>query len=293
VVWREAEIRSLWGYKFFRQRSDLHSERRSDRQPDDDFIHEDGKDPLEVTRSDPYESYNWQRLNVSNRYNNYDTMPVDAFDQNATELYGLRMAPEITATEFCDPNVGALSARLILQRQLYIRNTYQFRLSFEYCLLEPMDLVTVTDSLLGLTNVAVRITSIEEDEDGLLGVTVEEFPVGIATAVQYPVQPNSPNSTNQAVVPARVNPPVIYEPPGTLTNNVPQIWAAVSTGVASAYLLAEDGSTGKHYTKQGDVAPVEASGTVVTFSVYAQAVTRSAMDGRDRLLRRFRRRGYV
>jgi Putative phage tail protein len=166
---------------------------------------------------------------------------------------------------------------LILQRQLYIRNTYQFKLSFEYCLLEPMDLVTVTDSGLGLTNVAVRITSVEEDSDGLLSVTAEEFPVGIATAVQYPAQPNSPNATNQAVVPSRVNPPVIYEPPGALTNNVPQVWAAVSAGIASAYLLAEDGSTGQHYTKQGDTAPIQASGTVVTFSVYAQAVTRSAL----------------
>jgi len=42
----------------------------------------------------------------------------------------------------------------------------QFKLSFEYCLLEPMDLVTITDTLLGLTNVAVRITEIEEDDAG-------------------------------------------------------------------------------------------------------------------------------
>jgi hypothetical protein len=244
---------------------------------DEDFIHEDSKDPLEVTRSDPYASYNWQRLNVSQRWNNYATMPVDAFDQNAIELYGLRIAPEITATEFCDPNIGVIAAQLILQRQLYIRNTYQFKLSYEYCLLEPMDLVTVTDSLLGLTNVAVRITSIEEDSDGLLSVTAEEFPSGIATAVQYPTQPAAPNSTNQAVVPARVNPPVIYEPPGALTSSVSQVWAAVSGGVASAYLLAEDGSTGQHYTKQGSSAPIETSGTVVTFSIYAQAVTRSAL----------------
>ena len=104
-----------------------------------------------------------------------------------------------------DDGVGQISAQLILQRGLYIRNTYNFKLSFEYCLLEPMDLVTVTDSGLGLTNVAIRITAIEEDDAGLLSVTAEEFPGGTATAVQYPVQPKSPNSTNQAVMPARVN----------------------------------------------------------------------------------------
>ena len=56
----------------------------------------------------------------------------------------------------------------MLQRAVYIRNTYKFRLSWEYCLLDPMDLVTVTDSILGLSNAPIRITEIEEDENGFL-----------------------------------------------------------------------------------------------------------------------------
>ncbi|PNE12917.1 MAG: hypothetical protein CR217_00030 [Beijerinckiaceae bacterium] len=244
---------------------------------DDDFIHEDGKDPLEVVRSDPYASYNWQRLQINDFYNYYDATPIEAWDQNAIELYGLRMASDITASEITDPTVGQISAQLILQRGLYIRNTYNFKLSFEYCLLEPMDLVTVTDAALGLTNVAIRITAIEEDDAGLLSVTAEEFPGGTASAVQYPTQPNTPNSTNQAVVPSRVNAPLIFEPPAALTEGVAQVMAAVSGAIAPVYLLAEDGSTGQHYTQQGTVAPVEASGTTVLFSVYAQAVTRSAL----------------
>ncbi|MGH6836528.1 MAG: phage tail protein, partial [Methylocella sp.] len=205
---------------------------------DDDFVHEDGKDPLEVVRSDPYASYNWQRLQIAQRFNSqgttaYDSVPVAAWDQNAIELYGLRRASDITANEICDPVVGQKSAQLILQRGLYIRNTYNFKLSFEYCLLEPMDLVTVTDTGLGLTNVAIRIVAIEEDDAGLLSVTAEEFPGGTATAVQYPVQGNGGNSTNQAVVPARVNTPIIYEPPAALTGGVAQVQAAVSGGIAS------------------------------------------------------------
>jgi hypothetical protein len=244
---------------------------------DDDFVHEDGKDPLEVVRSDPYASYNWQRLQINQRSNSYGATPIDTWDQNAIELYGLRMASDITAAEICDPQVGQVSAQLILQRGLYIRNTYIFKLSFEYCLLEPMDLVTVTDSGLGLTNVTIRITAIEEDGAGILAVTAEEYPGGTATAVQYPVQMNSGNSTNQAVVPARVNPPTIYEPPAALTGGVAQVIAAVSGGIASVFLLAEDSSTGKHYTQQGAAGASQASGTVVTFSVYAQAAARSAL----------------
>jgi hypothetical protein len=189
---------------------------------DDDFIHEDGKDPVEVVRSDPYASYNWQRLQINQRTNYYDATPIDVWDQNAIELYGLRRASDITASEICDPVVGQVSAQLILQRLLYIRNTYNFKLSFEYCLLEPMDLVTVTDLALGLTNVAIRITSVEENDAGLLSVTAEEFPGGTATAVQYPVQTKQSNQTNQAVVPARVNPPTFIEPPAALTGGVAQ-----------------------------------------------------------------------
>jgi hypothetical protein len=243
---------------------------------DDDFIHEDGKDPLEVIRSDPYASYNWQRLQINARGPgiNYSAVPIDAWDQNAIELYGLRRASDITASEICDLGVGQVSAQLILQRGLYIRNTYAFKLSFEYCLLEPMDLVTVTDTLLGLTNVAIRITAIEEDDSGVLAVTAEEFPQGAATAVQYPVQGGAPNSTNQAVVPARVNTPAIFEPPAALTGGVAQVWAAVSGGVATAYKLAEDSSTGLHAATQAMINP-RAAGDTISFSIYAQAVERN------------------
>ncbi|MGA7384502.1 MAG: phage tail protein [Methylocella sp.] len=243
---------------------------------DDDFVHEDGQDPLQVVRSDPYASFNWQRLQINSREwgVNYDATPVDVWDQNAIELYGLRMASDITAAEICDTRVGQVSAQLILQRGLYIRNTYNFKLSFEYCLLEPMDLVTVTDSLLGLSNAAIRITSIEEDDAGLLSVIAEEFPGGTATAVQYPVQGKAPNPTNQAVVPSRVNLPTIYEPPGTLTGGVAQVWAAVSAGIAPAYKLAEDSSTGSHTASQAMLA-ARGIGDIVSFSVYAQAVERN------------------
>ena len=248
---------------------------------DDDFVHEDGKDPLEVVRSDPYASYNWQRLQINFRGGFYDAMPIDAWDQNAIELYGLRMASDITASEITDDGVGQISAQLILQRGLYIRNTYNFKLSFEYCLLEPMDLVTVTDSGLGLTNVAIRITAIEEDDAGLLSVTAEEFPQGTATAVQYPVQTKSPNSTNQAVMPARVNRPTIFEPPSALTGGVAQVWAAVSGGVATAYLLAETSANGTHSTSQAAVVsqpgPSPGPAAAISFSVYAQAGVRSAL----------------
>lgn len=243
---------------------------------DDDFVAEDGRDPVEVTRVDPYSLYNWQRLVISHRGFYYSSFPIDVFDQDSIETYGLRMASDITANEICNGNVGQRVAQLILQRNLYIRNTYKFKLSFEYCLLEPMDIVTLTDANLGLDNTSVRITEIEEDDDGLLTITAEEFLAGVGNSVRYPVQPPGGNSVNQGVLPSRVNPPLIFEPPDTLTKGTPQVWAAVSGGIAPVYKLAEDSSTGQHFTVQ-QIAEEQAEDTVIVFSIYAAADERSAL----------------
>ncbi len=263
---------------------------------DDDFMYEDGKDPLEVIRSDQFASYNWLRLTISQRRvvngfgsRDYRSIPIDVWDQNAIELYGIRMGPEISSNEICDSKTAQVIAQLVLQRQLYVRKTYHFKLSFEYCLLEPMDLVTVTDTALGLNNVTVRITAIEEDDTGILAFTAEEFPGGLSALVAYPTGAATPNSTDKGVIPARVNDPIIFEPPAKLTgglndsknpgtpkNGAGQLWVALSGGVAPVFKISEDGSTGVHSTTE-TVVSVQASGVSIIFSTYAQAVDRSAI----------------
>jgi hypothetical protein len=199
---------------------------------DDDFVLDGDEDPVQVTRADPYLAHNWQAIDISQRSNHYNSTTIEAWDQNAIELYGLRRAPTITAREICDPNVAQVSAQLILQRGLHVRNTYMFKLSFEYCLLEPMDLVTLTDGGLGLDKTPVRIVSIEEDDAGILSITAEEFLGGVATAVAYPVQIGSSTPINRNISPTPVNEPIIFEPGPALTNGVPQVWIGLSGGAA-------------------------------------------------------------
>ena len=197
---------------------------------DDDFKVEHNEDPLQVSRSDPYEAYNVWRLEIAERGNAYNLTTVESRDQNAVELYGMRIAPTVTAHEICDQNVALISGQLILQRAVYIRNTYKFRLSWEYCLLDPMDLVTVTDAVLGLSKAPVRITEIEEDENGFLSVTAEEFPLGVATATLYATQPVVNSPINRSVAADPVNAPIIFEPPSALVGATAQVWIAASGG---------------------------------------------------------------
>ncbi|MDE4909948.1 phage tail protein [Methylobacterium sp. 092160098-2] len=202
---------------------------------DDDVLAAEGDDPVRVARSDPYGLPNVQRVECSDRSHGYTATTVEARDQGAIERYGLKVGGTITAREICALSIGRLVAQLALQRALYIRNTYTFRLSWEFCLLEPMDVVTLTDPGLGLARTPVRITAIEEDEDGLLTITAEEFPRGTATAAPYPAVGATGSAVDRDRAPAPVNDPLIFEPPAALTAGVPQVWIAASGVNADPY----------------------------------------------------------
>ena len=140
--------------------------------------------------------------------------PVEARDQSAIELYGARVGAVIQAHEICDElRMGPLVAQTILQRELYVRAKFHFKLSWELCLLDPMDVVTLTDVNLGLSDTPVRIVSIEEDDQGLLAVTAEELVSGVSTAAFYPGASAGAVTPNWAIPAVAINPPLIYEPP--------------------------------------------------------------------------------
>lgn len=200
---------------------------------DDDFVGDATADPVEVTRSDVADAKNVVRVEIADRANAYNLTPIEARDETMVNLYGLRLDSAVTAHEICDPAIAATVGQLVLQRGLYIRNTYRFKLSWEYCLLEPMDIVTLTDPGLGLDRAPVRITAIEEDDQGLLTVTAEEFPAGIATATQYPKQGRSPYALDFDLAAADVNPPVIFEPQASLTGGGAEVWIGVSGDIAA------------------------------------------------------------
>lgn len=199
---------------------------------DNDFVLAKGNDdPVLAARLDPFSLPTIQRLEVSARTNQYAMQTVEARDQSQIELYGPLVGPTITAHEICDPSlVGAMAAQAILQRSLYVRAHFTFKLSWEYCLLDPMDVVALTDANLGLAAYPVRIVSIEEDDGGILTVTAEEMTTGVSTPNLYPTQVPAGASLNQGIVPDPVNAPLIYEPPPLLTGGVPQLWVGASGG---------------------------------------------------------------
>lgn len=195
---------------------------------DDDFIGDD--EPVRVRRSRDTDAYNHIQVEYINRYNQYNTETAEAKDQANIEMFGLRSEDPVEHHYFCEPKMARHAAQLRLQRLLYVRNEYEFNLGWKYCRLEPMDIVTLTDLGLGLDKFPVRITRIEEDEDGQLTVTAEELALGSRSAIEYDLQSsNGYQGGNEE--PGNVNAPIIFEPPLELTDGKNQVWVAVSGGI--------------------------------------------------------------
>lgn len=195
---------------------------------DDDFLGED--QPVRVRRSRDTDAYNHCQIEYVNRFNQYNTETVEAKDQANIEMFGLRTQDPVKHDFFCEPKIARHAVQLLLQRKLYVRNEYEFELGWKYCRLEPMDIVTITDESLGLNRFPVRITRVEEDEEGVLSITAEELAVGSRSAVEYDLQSsNGYQGGNEE--PGNVNAPNIFEPPLDLTSGKNQIWVAVSGGI--------------------------------------------------------------
>jgi hypothetical protein len=199
---------------------------------DDDYIAQEGEDPIKVIRADPYTLPTIQRLEVLSRSNRYTPLPVEARDQSQIELLGARVGPTIQAHEVCDEiNIGPIVAQTILQRLLYVRRTFSWKLDWCFIGLEPMDIVELNDSNLGLVNQAVRITEADEDDDGIFTFTAEELTVGVSTPVLYQSGAAAGSTMNTAIAAEPVNsPPLIYEPPANLTADTLQLWLGASGG---------------------------------------------------------------
>ncbi len=199
---------------------------------DSDFVDEKGnKDPVQASRVDPFSLPTIQRVECLSRTNAYASTPVEARDQSQIELYGPRVGSTIQGHEICDEIViGPIVAQTILQRQLYVRAHFAFKLSWEYGLLDPMDIVTITDANLGLVDYPVRIVGVEEDDKGLLTVTAEELVLGVSTPMFYANSAPIGYQPNQGVAADPINTPLIYEPPPALTDGVAQVWVGASGG---------------------------------------------------------------
>jgi Putative phage tail protein len=248
-------------------------------------------DPLHIVRSTPADAINMIEVECLDRQNSYNTAIAEASDQGSIDLYGLRRDTSTKARLITDPlYVGGLVAQLLLQRQLLYRNTYTFQLGWKYILLEPMDLVQISDLRLGVNALTVRITAVEEDDEGMLSITAEDFFGPYSQVVLYPPTNYAPTASpsvlgvgggtalpavkqagggvvggfvpNWSATPGDVNPPLIFEPPAALLSGDLEIWIALSGGPNWGGAQVWISSDGSSYAFAGTVSGPATQGVV-------------------------------
>lgn len=231
---------------------------------DDDFIVSGAEDPVSVERKTNADAFNQVQVEYLDRDNDYNVAIAEVKDQANIEQYGLRPKEAVKMHGICDGKVAQKVAQQLLQRALYVRNEYEFKLGWKYCLLEPMDIVTLTDAGLGLNKTPVRITEIEEDEEGVLSVKAEDYPVGVYTTSEYPTQPSLGYSADYNVSPGNAHAPVIFEAPLQLTGGEPQIWMATAGGDMWGGAEVWVSTDGNSYTRVGAVNHKARFGSLTT-----------------------------
>ena len=213
---------------------------------DSDFIDWGGEsDPVIVARSDPTQATNWFGQEYYDGSNYYNPNIAYAFDQGAIDAYGLRNEPVGEAHSFTNVASAQSSSQLQLNRKQLIRNTFKFQLGWNYCLLDPMDIIEITDVDIGLNAAPVRITGISENDNGELTFDAEELPGVNSTQPLYNTIIPSSASPNFNVSPPDVNGPIIFEPNNVLSNGINQVWILVTGqppdwGGCSIYVSSDD-----------------------------------------------------
>lgn len=183
---------------------------------DDAYIRDGDEDPVTVTRTELTDVYNQCPIEYVNSSDQYNIETYQAFDDGLIDIYGFRTAPTLQAHHVTNANEAQQMAVLFLNRQIYTRNTYDFKLPPNYCLLDPMDLIEITDPCLPSypNPTLVRVVTISEDEKtGVLAFTCEEVPGAIAGAALNPNFNPIRNTPNYNQSPGSVNPPIIFESP--------------------------------------------------------------------------------
>jgi len=223
---------------------------------EDDLIVDDSGNSVSIEIVDQSDAYNVVQFEFLDRANQYNVGIAVAQDLDNIVTYGRRKQDPTTVHSICDAAIARQAVQLYGQRVLYTREKYTFKLPWNFALLEPTDLVTLTTTTdsLQLNRQLVRITEISEDADDLLSITAEGVPVGVASAAQYASHSGSGYSPNTEIAPGSVSTPWLFIAPPNLAGLDAEVWvAAASTSATWGGCQVWISTDGSNYSMVGTI----------------------------------------
>jgi hypothetical protein len=212
----------------------------------DDLLPDGDGPPIKIKRKGAADAKNHFQIKYSDRSNEYNAATVESKDLGSIERFGVLSAEPDEFAEICVGHVAQKLADFRRDRAGAVRTTYEFRLSLRWDRLEPMDIVALTYAPDGMAQYTVRITSIEEGDEGDLRVEAEDCPLGSQQVVQITPQSPAGGGVDYNQSPGNVAAPVMFEPPLSLTGGTPEVWIATSGGPlwgGAEMHVSTDGST--------------------------------------------------
>ncbi len=244
------------------------------------FLAKEGEDPVNIIRTSAHDAWNKVQIQWDNRINQYSPEITYESDQSMINRWGERLESQQDWNFIHTVEAATFAANMRLKHGLYVRNTYEFSLPYNYVYLEPMDLITISttsswaaglnNANLGLVDHPVRITKIEDDPIKGLKITCEDFPWGAHQPTIYNKQLANANTVVDAYADAGNSEVVMFEATSRLTGYTGnEIWIGAN-GVGENYgftnvWASRDGST---YTQIGSIKSPAKMGVVAsTFAI--------------------------
>jgi hypothetical protein len=186
-----------------------------------------------------------------NRGSQYQQVVTSEPESASALLLGVRKGSPSVHNEIQDPAVARPLILIEGRRNQYIVPwVYTFTLQPKWDLLSLYDLVTITDSLGGITALPVRLTKVTYAKDGTVQCEAEPFLYGIHAPNNINTNATTPYNPALDADPGPVNTPIIFEPVPRLfgSASTPEIWIVVSNGNTAyggcvVYLSTDGGST--------------------------------------------------
>ena len=156
----------------------------------DDFL--DEQEPVQVSRRSDVDCFNSFPVSYFDASQQYaETVVEDPLQDDCEKRGGLRRGQTISiAGIFADGQQPIVLSRVNAQRSCHVRNTFTWKANLKAILVDPTDIVTLTEPSLGLSLYPVRVLTISESADGLT-FTAEDYPAGANSANAYVPQTNS------------------------------------------------------------------------------------------------------
>lgn len=215
-----------------------------------DFIGDAGNQPVTISRKAQVDANNIVQAQHVDRNNKYNQATVSEIESASKYLLAPRKLQPKVLNMVASPTVARKILAIMVRRMTLLRNTYSFKLQPKWAFLEAMDLVTLTEPLLGLDVFPMRLTKVVEDpKTHELACEAEQFIYGLHAPQILSATALAPYNPNTSGVPADVNAPIIFEPPLRMClSNRAEVWFVISDsdpiyGGAIVYASTDGGAT--------------------------------------------------